>query len=69
VGGAMGTYLLGRKHSRAASGRILSEAAYSTKLINCIPASFFEELTQTYETDELFTFYERGVNGISMVIE
>jgi len=43
---------------------MISKAAHSTKLLDRIPNSVFEELTQTYETDEMFAFYERCVNGV-----
>jgi len=59
----LGSYLLDRKHSLL-SDKMVSKAAYSTKLIDRIPASIFEELSQTYETDEMFAFYERCVNGV-----
>jgi len=59
----LGSYLLDRKHSPV-SDRMISKTAYSTKLIDRIPASVLEELTRTYETDEMFAFYERCVNGV-----
>ena len=59
----LGSYLLDRKHSPILD-KMVSKAAYSTKLIDRIPASIFEELNQTYETGEMFAFYERCVNGV-----
>jgi len=59
----LGSYLLRQKHSPV-SDEMINKAAYSTKLINRIPDSVFKELVQTYETDEMFAFYERCVNGV-----
>ena len=59
----LGSYLLDRKHSPI-SDKMINKVAYSTKLIDRIPASIFEELNQTYETGEVFAFYERCVNGV-----
>lgn len=59
----LGSYLLNRKHSPL-SERMIDRAAYSTKLMKRIPKAVVEDLAQTYETDEIFAFYERCVNGV-----
>ncbi|MDI3541353.1 MAG: hypothetical protein PWQ62_267 [Candidatus Methanomethylophilaceae archaeon] len=59
----LGSYLLGQEHHRV-SEKAVKKVAYSTKLIDRIPSTVFEELSRVYETDEIFAFYERCVNGV-----
>lgn len=59
----LGSYLMSTKHSPV-SKDIIYKAAYSTKLIKKIPQSIIDNLSKVYETDEIFVFYERCVNGI-----
>jgi len=59
----LGSYLYKRQHFKV-SDKVISKTAYSNKLINRIPKQIFEEIQQNYESDEIFAFYERCVNGI-----
>jgi asparagine synthase (glutamine-hydrolysing) len=43
---------------------MIQKTAYSNKLINHIPNHIFEDMIQQYESDEIYAFYERCVNGV-----
>jgi asparagine synthase (glutamine-hydrolysing) len=59
----LGSYLSDRQHFKV-SDKIIFKTAYSSKLIDRIPKHIFEEMVQQYESDEMFAFYERCVNGV-----
>jgi len=58
----LGSYLLRQEHGPV-SDDILKKAAYSLKLINKIPSHVIQNIKGKYENGELFSFYERCING------
>ncbi len=59
----LGSYLLKPSHSKL-SLDMIKKIGYSTKLIDKIPSSTLDNLANEYELDEMFGFYNRGMNGI-----
>ena len=59
----LGSYLYRPSHSSPGSTSI-RKIAYSTKLLKKIPAQVLEKEQQRYVNDELFSFYERCLNGV-----
>jgi asparagine synthase (glutamine-hydrolysing) len=58
----MGSYLYRPSHS-SPGARSVRKIAYSTKLLKKIPVRVVEKEQQRFENDELFSFYERCLNG------
>jgi asparagine synthase (glutamine-hydrolysing) len=59
----LGSYLFDKQHFKV-SDKMIQKTAYSNKLINHIPKHIFEEMVQQYESDEMYAFYERCINGV-----
>jgi asparagine synthase (glutamine-hydrolysing) len=59
----MGTYLLVPKHQDI-NESIANKFATSIKLREHLPREILSHIENAYPNDELFAFYERGVNGI-----
>lgn len=59
----LGSYLLNPFHNNV-TNEIIKKTAYSSKLMEKINIEIFEQIKNKYETDELFAFGERCVNGV-----
>ncbi len=58
----LGSYLKDKMH-HPVSPSIIKHTSYSSTLLNKIPPSISTELTNKYANGELFSFYERCING------
>lgn len=59
----LGSYLLHPHHSDV-SEEIIKKTAYSSKLMEKVDSEVFSRMKNNYDTDELFAFGERCVNGV-----
>nr|WP_319377753.1 hypothetical protein [uncultured Methanoregula sp.] len=59
----LGSFLITNCHGPL-SNKIIKNVVYSRKLVDRIPNQIFEDMRQEYESDEIFAFYERMVNGV-----
>jgi len=59
----MGSYLYRPSHSSPGATSV-RKIVYSTKLLKRIPVQVLEKEQQQFDNDELFSFYERCLNGI-----
>lgn len=59
----LGSYLLNHFHNNVTK-KIIERTAYSSKLLDKIDKSIFQQIIDKYETDEEFAFGERCINGV-----